>query len=744
MARVAAAKRTGFSGTKQTTAEDAVKLINSGNTVCCSGFVAQSPPELLLRTLGKRYEETQAPKDLTLVFYGGPGDWGKLGLNHLAKPGMLRRTIGSHYGQTPEIAKLVQANKVEAYNLPMGSLSRMIRATAQGSQGHMTRIGLGTMVDPKHGGGKISAITTDDLVSAVDFLGETQLFYKALPIDVAIIRGTTADANGNITMERESLYLDVLIQAMAARASGGLVIAQVERMAAVDSLNPRNVKVPGSVVDAVVCAEDPADHPMSFPTRYHAGYSAEVRWPPSTKAMEMSARKIIARRAAMELLPNQVVNLGIGMPEGVAAVADEEGILQFVTLTTEPGTHGGIGASGHDFGPAVNYDGLLELNQQFDFYNGGGLDACFLGMADVSPKGDVNVTRVGKNLTGPGGFIDISQSTKHVNLLGTFTAGGLEVETTPEGELRIVKEGKVKKFVKQIPEITFSADQAVRHQQIVTYITERAVFHLTRDGIELVAIAPGVDLQKHVLDQMEFTPIMTRPPVPMRREIFLDKLMNLRRELFGADLTHRMHYVETSNTFFLNLATIHLDNKAQVRVLCQSIRDELLKAGASASKKVYMEVNCFGLKRAPHAEKAWHDEMEKLAAEFFLAVRYHSGRTFYHSKAANVATSGGDPLAGLPDVMTVGEAYRQVQRRGLGLAQFTFFNIAAKVLAKQHRADGAPAAEEVAPAAAADGVTKGEEAASQLVTAAQVRAIVDKVHELGMKTPGETKVSGVA
>jgi propionate CoA-transferase len=320
----------GFSGGTDKTmcAEHAAGLVRSGDTIAVSGFVAQSPPEAILRALAERHQQTEGPRDLTLCFHGGPGDWGDKGLNHLARPGMLRKTIGSHYGQTPRIADLVKANAIEAYNVPMGTICRMIRAGGSGRSGYATTVGIGTMADPRMGGGRMNDRTAADLAQVYTGpSGVEELFYPPLPLNVAIIRGTTADPDGNITMERESLYLDVLNQAMAARSNGGIVICQVERLAARGSLNPRLVRVPGALVDVVVVAQKPEDHPMSFATQYNPAFSAEIRVPMTQKALPLDPRKIIARRGALMLLPGQVVNLGIGMPEGVAAVAGEEGIL---------------------------------------------------------------------------------------------------------------------------------------------------------------------------------------------------------------------------------------------------------------------------------------------------------------------------------------------------------------------------------------------------------------------------------
>jgi propionate CoA-transferase len=403
---------------KVVTAEDAVSLVKSGDTVCVSGFVCQGAPEHLLKALGDYYDEHGTPHSLTLLFGGGPGDYGERGLNHLAKEKagcepMLIRTIGGHYGQVPKVAALALAEKIEAHVLPMGSISRMIRAQASHSPGHITTVGLNTFLDPETGNGgavnetALKSQLHKELITRIKIHGQDYLMYKALPIDVAIIRATTADSMGNLTVEDESLLCDQMITAAAARNSGGIVIAQVKRLAAVGSLPTRQVAVPGPLVDCVVVVDEDLharDHAMSYLTVHDPFLTNQIRSPSDfLEKMELNERKVIARRAAMMLEPGKFVNLGIGLPDGVASVAAEEGLLKFITLTTEPGVVGGLPASGHEFGPAANADALIEMNQMFDFYNGGILDICMLGATEISPQGDVNVSRIGMNkLTGPG------------------------------------------------------------------------------------------------------------------------------------------------------------------------------------------------------------------------------------------------------------------------------------------------------------------------------------------------------
>jgi len=466
-----------------------------------------------------------------LLYCAGQGDYQTRGLNHLGYEGLVKKVIGGFFGAAPRLVELVIHNKIQAYNFPQGVLSHMLRDIAAHKPRTITSVGLNTFVDPRREGGKANTITKDDLVELIIFDEKEYLAYKTFPVDVALLRGTTADENGNVTMEKEALTLEAQAMAMATKNSGGIVIVQVEGIACAGSLKPKEVKIPGILVDYVVVAR-PENHWQTFAEKYDPALSGERKIPvTSLPKMEMSARKIIARRAAQELRPGQVVNLGIGMPEGISNIANEEQILDQITLTAEPGIIGGLPCGGLSFGAGINPDAIIDQPSQFDFYHGGGLDIAFLGLAQVDREGNLNVSKFGIKMSGAGGFIDITQNAKKVVFTGTFTACNLAV-SIQNGQLSIDQEGTNSKFPENVEQVTFSGFNALNTGQPVLYITERCVFTLGKKGLILIEIAPGIDLEKDILGWMEFRPEISESLKLMDPKLFQDEVMGL-KEFFS-------------------------------------------------------------------------------------------------------------------------------------------------------------------------------------------------------------------
>ena len=452
-------------------AEEAALLVNDGDTISTGGFVSSACPEALSKAVEKRFLETGHPRDLTLFFAAGQGHRDGTGGDHYGHEGMIKRVIGGHWDRAASLGALALENKIEAYNLPQGVISHMYRDIAAHKIGTITHVGLYTFVDPRNGGGKLNSVTTEDIVKIVNIEGQERLLYKSFPINVVFVRGSYADEFGNCTVHHEIGPIDVTAMAQACRNSGGKVIVQVEKVVQGGTLDPKLVAIPGIYVDAIV-------------------------------------------------------NLGTGAPEKVANVAAEEGISDKMTLTVEAGSIAGVPMGGTQFGASANAMAILPHNVQFDFYQGGGLDVAFLGLAETAPNGDLNVSKFGTRLAGAGGFIDITQNAKKVVYCGTFTAKGLKAECV-DGKLVITQEGAKKKFVQQVEHITFSGKYAVEVGQPVLYITERAVFQLRPDGVTLIEIAPGIDLQTQVLDQMAFMPKIAPDLKLMDSRIFREEKMGL-------------------------------------------------------------------------------------------------------------------------------------------------------------------------------------------------------------------------
>ena len=510
---------------------DAVRFIDKGDTVIIGGSGGgHAVPEALIVALERRYLDEAQPKGITIVHPVGLGDEDKQGVSRLAHEGLLKRVVTGSLVDSPLVEDLARRNLIEAYTLPQGALSQLMREMAAGRPGLITHTGLGTFADPRLGGGKQTARAREDLIEIISIGGREWMFYKPFQVDVCFLRGTTADEDGNVTMEQEAVFGEMLSMAQATRRAGGIVIVQVKRVAQRNTLPSKQVKIPGILVDLVVVEPDQV---QSYLTPYSPAFAGEIRVPVSQIApLPFGPRKVIVRRAALELFQNAVCNLGSGISTGLAMVAAEENVLDRVVLTNEQGLIGGAPATGVEAGAAINYMAMIDQPYQFDFYDGGGLEIAFLSFAEVGRNGDVNVSRFGDRIIGFGGFVNISQNAKTVVFSGTFSAGGLDI-SWPEGITTITREGITPKFVDRVQQVSYNAGYGRERGQKVLYVTERAVFRCTADGLELAEIAPGIDLERDLFAHMGFRPKVSAEFRTMDRRLFTPEPMGLWADLNG-------------------------------------------------------------------------------------------------------------------------------------------------------------------------------------------------------------------
>ena len=493
-------------------AAEAVKMIPDASTLCGIQMTQISACTTILREIERTYHEEGHPRGLTYIHTcGQASEKNPGGLQHLAQEGLVTRVIGGHWGQSSNMMRLISENKIEAFNLPQGQMANLFHSMALREPGKISKVGLGTYIDPRYEGGKMNQAARDsgfETVSLIEIDGEEYIRYHHIPIDTLLIRGTFADENGNISTIHEAMQLEVLPAVMATKRWGGKVICQVERIVKNGVIPCKEVTVPGVLVDAIVVCPNPIEeHRQTFSWYYDPTYSGQALAPEqSLKSIPNNVRKIISRRACAELVPNQIINIGTGIPnENFGPVIAEEGIADIVTITVESGVYGGVPAGTIDFGIAQNAQALVQHDRQFELYNGAGIDYTFMGAGEMDQYGNVNSTKMGDKSPGAGGFIDITATAKNVIFCSTFTGGGLKTRFSEDG-VCIEQEGKFKKLVKEVQQISYNGKIALERGQKMLYVTERAVFRLTEDGPELIEIAKGVDLQRDILDQMEFQP----------------------------------------------------------------------------------------------------------------------------------------------------------------------------------------------------------------------------------------------
>ena len=520
--------------TKVIALEEAAALIPSDAVVSISSSSGLGCPDAMLEAIGTRFRERGAPTGLTTIHPIAAGDmYGIDGVDHLAEPGLLKRIIagslpsGPSSMASPKIWQMIHEDKVEAYNLPSGILFHMHREAAAKRPGVLTKVGMDTFVDPNLLGGKMNAFTTEDIVSRVTFDGDDWLYFRAIPVDVAIIRGTTADEEGHISMEHEGAYLGVYDQALAAHNNGGVVIAQVKRVVAAGSIAPQQVRVPGVLVDHVVLAPEQM---QTTQTSYDPAISGEIRCADNAfTTADWGPEKAIARRAALELRQGEAINLGFGISAHVPRILLEEGHPRAVTWVIEQGAVGGIPLLNFQFGCSANAQAIVASPDQFTYFQGGGFDRSMLSFLEVDGEGNVNVSRLAARphiTAGVGGFIDITAFAKNIVFSGYFTTGGLRL-ALEDGNVHIEREGKVRKFVPQVEHVTFSGRRARRLGQNITYVTERCVLRLEDHGLTVTEVAPGIDLDRDVLGQTEL-PLHVSPDLKvMDKRLFRPEPMGL-------------------------------------------------------------------------------------------------------------------------------------------------------------------------------------------------------------------------
>lgn len=521
------------------TAAEAVDLIQDGSTICTIGMTLISASESILKEIENRFLKENHPQNLTYFHTCGQASIGMPGgMTHLAHEGLLKRVIGGHWGQSANMMDLIAGNKIEAFNLPQGQMANMFHSMALKEPGKISKVGIGTYIDPRIEGGKMNQKTKDcgyDEVAIVTIDGEDYIQYKEVPIDTLLIRGTFADENGNISTAHEAMVLEVLPAVMATKRWGGKVIVQVERIVKAGSLNPKEVTIPGVLVDAVVECENPLeDHRQTRSWYYDPSYSGQGLAPEmATEAIPLTERKVIGRRAMMELTPDQIINIGTGIPNDVVgAIISEEDLSDIVMVTVESGIYGGTPQKTIDFGISMNAQALIPHDRQFELYNGAGIDYTFMGAGEMDEEGNVNATKMGPKAPGAGGFIDITATAKNVIFCSTFTGGGLKTQFSDNG-LKIEQEGKFKKMVKKVQQVSYNGKIALANGQNMFFVTERAVFKMTENGPMLIEIAKGLDLQKDVLDQMEFKPLIAEELKITDTTLYGDGKVQMREHILG-------------------------------------------------------------------------------------------------------------------------------------------------------------------------------------------------------------------